>query len=378
MALKIQRRKWRTRSGAFSEGWRLIIEDYTHGDRRDLYPRREDYGHYGLDPSDTYEVARGKLDSIQAQNKKDRKLERIARIQDRLKKEDLIETAYLPRGVYSRYLVWLQRRRLWETIPSKTESHLRAMRKLIMDIDTDPSDWPEQPEQVYRWFLTRKLSLSYVDKVLPLLNDYGYFYCREFKRPFVPIPAPRGDIARRIDDANIDDREGFHAPSKPLRLEHLAKLAVLGPERARWIRLSYYFGLRPSEVDKLILANKCTVWEAKRDAAGTWVFHFYQKKLIKVERARRWKRIPCILKEQVELVQELLLGMPFARPYYYNISDTIGAGHTLYAGRKGFEPLMRAKGQTESNISRWLGHHDPKTTERHYRDSESVAYDPVP
>lgn len=378
MALRIQRRTWKTSSGSVSEGWRLIVEDYTHGTRRDLYPRREDYPHYGMDASDSYTRAREKLDSIQAKNKKDRKLERIARIQDRLKKEDLIESAYLPRGIYRRYLDWLQQRRLWQSIPSKTESHLRAMRKLIMDVDVDPSEWPERPERIYRWFLTRKLSLSYLDKVLPLLNDYGYFYCREFKKPFVPVPSPRGDIARKIDDANIDDRDGFHAPSKPLKPEQIHKLEHLGDARHRWCRLTLWFGLRPSEADEIIPKNQGRVWEMKRDEKGTLVLHFYQSKLVKIERIRRWKRIPCILKEQVDLLQEIEHEMPIARPYYYNMSDALGKGYGLYAGRKGFEPLMRAKGQDQQNISRWLGHHDPQMTEKRYREAEAVEYDPVP
>lgn len=377
VALRIQRRTWKTSSGSVSEGWRLIVEDYTHGKRRDLYPRREDYPHYGMDAADSYTKAREKLDAVQAQNKKDRTLERVARIKDRLKKEDLVETAYLPRGVYTRFLVWLQRRRLWETVPSKTESHLRAMRTLIKEVDADPSDWPEQPEQVYRWFLKRKLSLSYMDKVLPLLNDYGYFYCREFKKSFVPIPTPRGDTARKIDDANIDDRDGSQSASRPLKVEQLAKLEHLGEARLRWIRVTYYFGFRPSEADQMELVNRGRIWKVTKDEKGMTVLHFYQKKLVKIERSRRWKRIPCILQEQADLLQELELGMAIARPYYYNLVDALGKGYGLYAGRKGFEPLMRGKKQRDRNVSRWLGHQDIKMTEQRYRETEAVEYDPV-
>lgn len=377
MALRLQRRSWKNGDGSVSEGWRLIIEDYTHGKRRDLYPRREDYARYGLDPSDSYDRAREKLTVVQARNRKERLLEKRARIEDRLRQEDLKESAYVPRALYRRFLDWLQERRMWDAIPSKTESHLRAMRKLILDVNTDPSDWPDKPERIYRWFFASKLSLSYVEKVLPLLNDYGYFYCKELRKPFVPIPSPRGDVARRIDDENHKDRAGAQSASKALEPGQLAALEKLGAERMRWIRLSLYFGLRPSEVDELIPANRCRIWEAKKDAAGTWVLHFYQRKLVKIDRSRRWKRIPCILKEQADLLQEILHEMKFDRPYHYNLSETLGQGYGLYAGRKGFEPLMRAKGQKNDNISRWLGHQDVKTTEHHYREAEAVEYDPV-
>jgi integrase len=378
VALRIQRRTWKTGSGSVSEGWRLIVEDYTHGKRRDLYPRREDYARYGLDPDDSYARAREKLTAVQARNRAERLLEKRARIEDRLSKEDLKESAYLPRTLYRRFLEWLQERRVWDKIPSKTESHLRAMRKLVLEVGVDPSDWPERPERIYRWFLSKKLSLSYVDKVLPLLNDYGYFYCREFKKPFVPIPAPRGDVARRIDDANQDEREGSQAASHPLEPGHLVKLEPLGDARLRWVRLSLYFGLRPSEVDELVPVNRGRIWEARKDDKGTWVLHFYQRKLVRLERSRRWKRIPCVLKEQADLLQEILHDMKLDRPYHYNLSDALGPGYGLYAGRKGFEKLMRGKGQRGDNISRWLGHRDVTTTERHYREAEAVEYDPVP
>lgn len=377
VALRIQKRSWKTSSGAVSEGWRLIVEDYTQGKRRDIYPRREDYPHYGLDPDEPFDRAIEKLKVIRARDNKQRLLKKRARIEDRLKADDLKESAYLPYRLYQRYLEWLQERRVWDAIPSKTESHLRAMRRLILDIDLDPSEWPDRPEKIYRWFMTEKLSLSYIDKVLPLLNAYGYFYCRELKKPFAPVPAARGDIARRIDDANLEERDGDQAESLPMRPEDIQKLECLGDARHRWCRISLYFGLRPIEVDRLTQVNRGRIWEAKKDQNGTWVLWFYQAKLTRVARERRWKLIPCILKEQADLLQEIIHGMTMARPYAYNIEDKLGPGHFLYAGRKGFEPLMRSKGQDERNISRWLGHLDQKTTNKHYREIGAVEYDPV-
>jgi hypothetical protein len=374
VALKIQRRTWKNGDGSVSERWRLIIEDYTHGKRRDLYPRKEDYGRYGLDPDDAYERAKEKLKIIRARDKKTKLLEKRARIEDRLKREDLKSSAYLPRALYLRYLEWLQERRVWTKIPSKTASHLRAMRRLILDVDTDPAEWPEKPQKIYHWFMSKKLSLSYLEKVLPLLNDYGYFYCREFQKAFVSIPSPRGDIARRIDDANHEDRAGSQSASKPLRPEMLEALKHLGDAPMRWIRLSLYFGLRPSEVDELIPANRGRIWESKKDSRGTWVLHFYQRKLIRIARERRWKRIPCITREQTDLLREIENEMPVQRPYARQVQSRIGEGYGLYAGRKGFEPLMRSLRQEEANISRWLGHQNPLTTERSYRDQEAVDY----
>lgn len=371
MALRLQKRAWKTADGGTSESWRLIVESYTLGKRTDLYPPKEEYARYGLDPDDTYEQAKAKLKVVRAQAKI---IERKARISKRVSTEALVESAFLPTELYLRFVAWLTDRRMWHRIPPKAESHLRCMRRLVVELNTDPSEWPSQPEVVYKWFQKNKLSLSYIEKILPLLNDYGYFYCREMKKPYLPVPPPSRLIASRIDDANHDARQGSQEASKPLLPEHLERLKELPPEQLRWLRVSVYFGLRPIEIDGL---GNDTTWEATRDENKTWIFHVYQSKLIGVERARRWKHIPCILPEQAELLTEIKLGKPMKRPWPKTLQKHLGPGYGVYGGRKGFEKLMRSYGQKFDNISRWLGHQDPKRTERHYRETEAVEYDPI-
>jgi hypothetical protein len=376
VALRIQKREWKNADGTKGSAWRLIVEDYTGPRRVCIYPERAKYQFYGLDPSDTFERARERLRAIQAHSKIAREKERRARIDRRLAKEDLREGAYLPRDVWHGYLEWLKDRRMWSEIPAKTEFHLRCMRRLVIKVGACPSTWSDSPEKIFRWFMSQKLSVSYIDKVLPLLNLYGFYYCREFKKPFLPIAAPSRDVLRRIEDANLEERQGRQAPSKPLAKEHLAKLADIPEAQLRWMRLSFYFGLRPSEVDRLTLANRGTIWETRK-LRGIWVLSFYQAKLVRIERERRWKRIPCILPEQAELLAELKAGEPIKRPYPYLIQSRLGAGYGTYAGRKGFEKFMRDNGQDFRNISRWLGHRDLNRTESNYRELEAVEFTPV-
>lgn len=378
MGMRLQKRSWKNKDGSVTESWRLIIEDYSTGERKDFYPEKKNYPQYGLNPSDSFEKAREKLTVLQAHNRVERLAEKRARIEDRIRESDLKESAFLPRSIYREYLSWLQSRRMWDSVPSKVESHLRCMRKLILEVNHCPSEWPNQPERIYQWFRKNKLSLSYIEKILPLLNDYGYFYCREMKMSFIHIPSPKGDVARRIEDANLEARDGEGSESKPILPSDIPKLLNLPDSQLRWMRLSIYFGLRPYEIDDLAIKNQGKGWEIKTDDRGTSVLRIYQRKLIKVSRERRWKRIPCILPEQVELLNELRLALPFERPTVLTIERRLGQGHYLYGGRKGFEQYMRSMGQDFRNISRWLGHLDIRRTEWNYRELEAVEYDPLP
>lgn len=376
--LRIQKRKRRLRDGTISISWRLIVLEYQGGDYVSHYPPKRHYFRYGLDSDDSLEKAKEKLEVVRAKNRIDRVEEKRAKVEKKIAKIDLKQSAYLPKGLYADFLRWLKTRRLWDDLPKKEVSHLRCMRRMVLDLDICPSTWPQDPGKVYGWFKTKKLSLSYIEKILPLLNEYGYFYCAEMKKPFMPLRAPWGDIARRIEDSNLEWRNGKQSASKPTNPAHLHKLEHWPDDNLRWMRLSIFFGFRPSEIDDLTEKNRNRVWHIAQDIHGTYVLHFYQRKLIRIERERRWKRIPCILPEQITLIMELEKDLPIKRPYTHYLKKHLGEGFGLYGGRKNFEKMMREKGQDFRNISRWLGHQDVNRTEKNYREMEIVEYSPVP
>ncbi len=377
MALFIQTRKWERADGTVTTGWVLALESEKDGKRSRQYVSRKRYLNYGLSPADTVEQARAKLKITQATERLARQAVKRAKIEKRMARLELKESAYLPATLYATFLEELTERRMWDEIPPKTRSHLLCMRRMILDLDICPSDWPMRPVKLYLWFKSQKLSLSYIEKLMPLINDYGYFYCKQMSKPWLPLTLPKGDTARLIDEANLEERQGKQAPSKPILLGDLPKLEALPDEQLRWVRFSIFFGLRPKEVDMLTLANQESTWTIGRDDKGMAYLSFYQSKLIRVERARRWKRIPCILPEQLELLKELAQDLPKRRPYPKMLQKHLGDGYGTYGGRKAFEKLMKTKGQDFINISRWLGHQDIRRTERNYRELEAVDYDPV-
>lgn len=381
MAVKIQVDRWKRKDGSISESWRLVITDFTSNPPIPICPPKEDYLRYGLSADDPLEVARKKLKALQAKNKLERLAERKAKIGKRLEREALKESAYLPAGLYLGFLEWLKDRRLWDEIPDKTQVHLRKMREIILEANICPSEMANRPERVYRFFLTKKLSMSYMHKILPLLNLYGYYYCKERKLPWLDIPLPTYDLTAKIQTANLKARNGKRAPSRVITEGDLLKVANLPEGQPLWMEYSFYFGLRPHEVDLLTPKNEGITWRvtARVTAKGKLpVLEINQPKLTTIpEPERRWKRIPCILPRQEELAKLLQSGVKIQRPLLKSLQARLGEGYTLYAGRKSFAKFMRSHKQDRIHISKWLGHQNTKTTDRHYDDFEAVDYTPI-
>ena len=57
---------------------------------------------------------------------------------------------------------------------------------------------------------------------------------------------------------------------------------------------------------ELIQVNKGRVWEAKKNEAGVWVLHFYQQKLVKIDRKRKFLAT-VFLHQEVRMGAKLLL-----------------------------------------------------------------------
>jgi hypothetical protein len=89
------------------------------------------------------------------------------------------------------------------------------------------------------------MSPSYVQKVLRLLNEWGYFMAEKEDKAFLPIPSPRGANAQRIADAFFDKTpSGEGAASDlltPAMLESQKGNLLL--DNYNWLYISVWFGL---------------------------------------------------------------------------------------------------------------------------------------
>jgi hypothetical protein len=254
---------------------------------------------------------------------------------------------------------------------NKIFSHWRAAQRVIAELDLEPVNWFKNSARFYAKFVQKTWSLSYTDKVLGLINKWGDFVTEHYGQRFKPIPYPTGTWQQRILDTYFDKNGGME--SLPLRPEQLESAkSTLKPEHYNWLYLSIWLGLRPSEIDQLLLPSSSNTWWIETRPNGT-ILWLYQTKLTSISRNKRAKPIPLIFAEQQQTITIINSGK-FKRPLTKTLKHHIGPKYTCYAGRKGFVDLMLGRGRKLEEISIWLGHQSIERTWRNYKNKQLVSF----
>lgn len=344
--------------------------------REYIYPKVAEYHTYGFDPMWPLQKARERLKQVQAQDKVERINNRKAKAQARIRERKLVDSAYLPEKLCREFEVFLSRKIGFGDgrLPSRIDSHWLGAQKMICEVQTEPKDYEEYSERFYQYVIKHKYSPSYLQKMLRIVNYWGYFVCRHQKQAFLPVRWPQGIWKERIADAYFDQRpHGLEsAPLLPNELEK-ARSSLLTPAY-NWLFISVWLGLRPSEIDALTDKKKMKNWRIEKDKQGITILRVYQPKLVSIEREKRWKGIPILFDQQVQALDFIKSG-EFKRPLTKTIHLHISDRHNNYGGRKGFMDLMLSLGQKFENVSVWLGHTTLDRSLRNYKNKQIVNYD---
>ncbi len=316
-------------------------------------------------------AAQKRKDQLNAQLHERRHHERRNRIQARLAKEETTQDAYLNADDVADFendVLFTRTGDSDTTSRDRIESHWRKARRIICALKIDPIDWYDQPRKFYDAFTKERMSPSYAQKVLRVINQWGKWHCRKYRRYFDPIPAPRGYEKERIADRYFDKEGAGDKESDPLTPELLEPHRVtLEPPLFNWEFISLWLGLRPHEVDSLHTRKNFRI----ETHQGVTVIFVYQPKLKNIPKDKRWKYIPCLLPEQEEAIRLIASGV-FRRPLVKTVKARFGEGVNLYGGRKGFEFLMDSKGYRLEDYSIWLGHQTIERTWRSYKDKQRI------
>ena len=297
----------------------------------------------------TFEEASARKRQLNAESKFLREAEARIKLVEENKSFELLVDACLPdffREEFERRFVF---GRMRSPYSRKTLSQWKAAQNCILALRKDPSLWFEEHLQFYDYFTSKKLSLSYIGKILRFINLWGFFCSRKFGKPFLPIPNPRGYERARLLDAYFEKLNGKKADSEPLTFEKLKKIKnKINSENYNWLFLSVWLGLRPKEIDLLLEKQNFRVEQITSGIKILWV---YQSKLISKPQPLRWKGIPLLYLEQRRTLN-ILKQKNFIRPLRKTIKSHFGNDTTLYGGRKGFTDLMLSRGQALENIAR--------------------------
>ncbi|HEY8272542.1 MAG TPA: hypothetical protein VIG33_16735 [Pseudobdellovibrionaceae bacterium] len=259
----------------------------------------------------------------------------------------------------------------------KLYSHFNFIQTMVNYLRLQPFEYKDNSKKIYKYFISKQISLNYSYRLLTVLNRWGKFHSKTTGQFYDDVKAPRGREQSAIADAQKtksgkETELGVRTESLPLVPEKLqAAKDKLIPDQFNWLKISVWFGLRPEEVD---LLDDDTQFRVEFNLKSkTKVLHVYQPKLQSIPENKRWKRIPVVFKEQEECL-ELIAEGNFERPLNKTIRKHCGQGITCYGGRKNFVDMMLDKGQRIEDISLWLGHTSIETTWKHYKNRQTINF----
>lgn len=356
-----------------SSNWSLMEQSYDATKSIQKTVHLDAYRNLGFDPSWTIDQAKercrllNKHDKIK--RKEQHKIARIATIVEDLK---TVQSIFIPPEIVDDFYKLLTSRTFGNANHQKRiHSHFKTVCNIINELKIEPQNYFDRKEDFYAYFLKNEYSLDYSIKLLRIINMFGKYLCKKRNLPHDSIPAPENHIRNRIDET-YQDSEGFIGESDPLSPQELIETESLfkNSNNFKWLWISIWFGLRPIEVDNLI--NPQT-WKIEHNSAHKVdVLHVYQSKLTALTKAKRWKKIPILFKEQTKAL-EYLKEQTFKRPTRNTLKIIYPKAFiTTYAGRKGFVNLMLSLDQTIEAISSWMGHQDISITWKKYRDKEEL------
>lgn len=342
------------------------VKETTEG-REWRHVTRKEWGDLGLKEEMTYDQAKEVTKRLNLKDEVLRQEQRRNAIEGRLKQEQTTNILYLP----SHYIDAFEKELSDKKNSKGLLSHWRAAKRLIVKWSTEPKEWARRSDVLY--LKMRGISPSYCEKIIRILNDYLEFLSDKTDKFHRLIPYPSGDKKQDL----VDGFEESNKPtkeSKPLTPEILAQVKQKAQNvvHYNYMHASLWLGLRPVELDKWNESPR------KKDTEFAWkleadnVLVVYQWKLRGIPYDQRWKRIPLLFPDQLTAFDNLKNNQ-CKKPTVKTIQNWIGEGYNRYAGRKGFEGLMRSLGRKFFEVQAWLGHLSIDRTWRDYKTKNKVV-----
>jgi hypothetical protein len=346
--------------------WRLGIQVWEDGKQKDIHVPESRFREYGILPSMTWEEVRDRVKQLNSQEALKRRAARRQKVDERLKEEALFHSAFLPEAEVAAF----ERDELYRRKhDKKLVSHWKVAKDILCALKLDPSDWEYHRTRFYDLFAEKAYSVSYVQKLIPVINNWGYYQARKHRLPFLPLPYPAGREREAINDAYFEKAPAGNAPA-PLTPKMLLTAKERFPlDQYNWLYVSVWFGLRPEEVNNIIKGKHFEI----RKIGADMVLAVYQTKLTSLNRDDRWKLIPVTCKEQgkgIEIIKSGSMRPPLSRILAAEFGPRVG----LRSGRKNFTDMMLDLGHPLEDISAWLGHTSIQRTWKNYRDRQKLRF----
>lgn len=277
----------------------------------------------------------------------------------------------------------------------KMKNLFNLVQKITKTLKVQPYKYRDRADEITAIFKEKKFSVSYAKDIIYMMNKWGQFYSKHTGKFYEPLGRIIPNTQRAISRENKLKGKSVRRPSLPLTEEILEnvyqKIDKSNMEEVKffsWLQCSFYFGLRPSELDKS-LGNPTIIYD---HFSGVPILVIEQTKLI-IEDEERIKRIPIVTPQQEKCLKLIESGgKKVLRPepkWVDKICRDKGKKYEaldvydLYARRKGFVDWIikpsdeGGGGQTIENASIYAGHKSLSTTWKYYKDRRSVIFQPT-
>jgi hypothetical protein len=126
--------------------------------------------------------------------------------------------------------------------------------------------------------------MSYVKKLLKVLNKWGEFYSEETKSFYKRVPAPKGVIRESINDSSGATGAG----AMSLTPQIINKMKLKMPEgQWEYLHVTLWLGLRPTELDAILKSPDKYFQKARQ--GNVTIIGVYQAKLVNIPKEKLWK-----------------------------------------------------------------------------------------
>ncbi len=380
-----------------NNNWYLMIETYVGGKRKQQGVEQNRFNELGLTKTMTLAQARTRVREINKLDK-NKKSEYRAKIFSAKRGEwqKAVDKIYFPPEIMEAFLSDIydspgmkkkyQNRlvRCFEVITEMIPKHVQIL----------PHQYNSNIKKVVSYFCKQKYSISYSSDIIMVMNMWAKCYAKHKGVYADLIEKLNPSFREAINEAHLTKEVAVRKRALPitrLDLENMYSLIDKSNEEEmgfyRWVRASWFFGLRPSELDRFIDENQ----EEERIVFenGVKCLQVKQTKTVNKSGVRlSYKKIPVLSKEQDEALTDIL-NFPAKRPEPEWMDKHLRIknkkykpeGHKFdcYSGRKGFIDLMLSPeyNQKLENISVYLGHTSITTSFTHYKDKENLHYTPT-
>lgn len=339
-------------------GWALLKTHYESGRcLGNIVPFAELNQHF-FNSAMTLEEAREQAKKLNQQLHTDTWMKKRAIIQEKTRRALREKVLYLPDSLSFAFEEELSS----HPDPKRMKSIWRAARKLIKEVRIPPEEWKRRKQNIYNYFEMKRLSPDYAKKIIRVMNMWGEFYSQKTNSPYSHLPCPVGSAAGRLRRTYNTHRKTNKA-SDGMTVELLNQVKPkLSLEQFNYMLISFWFGLRPQEMANLAKGTTYSYFDHD-DENNVEVLNILQTKLSNLADEEQWKSIPILYPEQRQAASIIRSGI-FKAPRLKTLKNYTLGNYHLYAGRKGFGPLMWGLGHDVVEVSSWLGH---KSIDRTYR-----------